>query len=132
MQNIYVLRFWRSDEQPNEEYLYLNIEEALEYYKAYQYDSNDTYFAIELIEQGKCNITKALMLLGLSPAEKKIILDVGCGKQFDTCLQLRRILPLLSDDIKKGIAITARTKIENLSPSKFPMFFELLKKETVN
>lgn len=130
MQNIYVLRLWRSDEWPNEEYYYLNFEEALEHFKVYQHDSNDTYFAIELIEQGKYSITtKALILLGISAAEKKIILDVGCDNQFDTCLHLRQILPFISDDIIKDIAITARTKIEKLSPSKFPMFFEILRKE---
>lgn len=68
------------------------------------------------------------MILGLSATEKKIILDVGCDKQFDTCLQLRQILPFISDDTIKGIVITERTKIENLSLSKFPMFLNFLEK----
>lgn len=71
MQNIYVLRLWRSDEWPNEEYYYLNIEEALEHFKTYQHGSNDTYFAIELTEQGECSYSKSTYDIRLISHRKK-------------------------------------------------------------
>lgn len=60
MQNVCILRLWRSGEWPNEKYYYLNISEALAHFKVYQHDRNGAYFAIGLIEQGKCSMIKRL------------------------------------------------------------------------
>lgn len=130
MKGFYIIRFFRLDELPDEEYFYSNIGEAEIHYKAFQDEASDIYFAIQLIEHEKKEcIRKTAILLDLSEAEKKIILKEGCNEQFNTCSQLVQIVPLLSDDTEKEIAITARIKLENLSPAKFPIFFSLLKEE---
>ena len=67
----------------------------------------------------------------LSDEEREIVSKIGCNEQFDTCLRLKEILPLLSDDSIKESAITARIKIENISPAKFPIFFDLLRRQAV-
>ena len=129
MKKVYIVRCLRSDERPDEEYRYINVSEARKHYKAYQNDTNITYFAMQLIEQGESSTIKAISFLGLSEAEKRVIFNEGCSRQLDTCLRLAQIISQLSDDTEKEIAITARIKVENLSPVKFPIFFALLKNE---
>lgn len=132
MDNEYIVRFMRSDDLPDEEYSHRSGADALAQYTSQQIESNDVYFAVQLIEvSGNTRTVKATVLLALSDEELAIVSRIGCNEQFDTCLRLKEILPLLSDDSIKESAITARIKIENISPTKFPIFFDLLRKQVV-
>ena len=132
MDNGYIVRFMRSDDLPDEEYSHCSDADALAQYTSQQPESNDVYFAVQLIEvSGNTRTVKATVLLALSDEEREILSKIGCNEQFDTCLRLKEILPLLSDDSIKESAITARIKIENISPAKFPIFFDLLRRQAV-
>lgn len=132
MDNEYIVRFMRSDDLPDEEYSHRSGTDALAQYTSQQIESNDVYFAVQLIEvSGNTRTVKATVLLAFSDEERAIVSKIGCNEQFDTCLRLKEILPLLSDDSIKESAITARIKIENISPTKFPIFFDLLRKQVV-
>lgn len=132
MDNEYIVRFMRSDDLPDEEYSHRSGKDALVQYTSQQIESNDVYFAVQLIEiSGNTRTVKATVLLALSDEERAIVSKIGCNEQFDTCLRLKEILPLLPDDSIKESAIMARIKIENISPTKFPIFFDLLRKQVM-
>lgn len=130
MDTRYIVRFIRSDDLPNEEYVYPCIEDATSHYNLFRHDDSCLYSAIQLIESGDTD--RVLMtdtLLGLSLTEKAIIGAVGSAEQFDTCLRLIQASRLIVDETEREIATTARIKLANLSPNKFPIFFSLLKAE---
>ena len=130
MDTRYIVRFIRSDDLPNEEYVYSCIEDAASHYKLFKHDDSCLYSAIQLIESGDSErVIMIDTLLGLSPTEKAIIGAVGSAEQFDTCLRLMQASRLIADEAEKEIATTARIKLANLSPSKFPIFFSILKAE---
>lgn len=124
------MRFIRSDDLPNEEYVYPCIEDATSHYQLFKNDDSCLYSAIQLIESGDADrVIMTDTLLGLSPTEKAIISAVGSAEQFDTCLRLMQVSRLIVDEAEKEIAVTARIKLANLSPNKFPIFFSILKSE---
>lgn len=130
MNSSYIVRFIRSDDLPDEEYTYQSAKAALSQYKAQQHEHNDVYFAIQLLcVRNDVSTIQETAILSLSKEEKAIVLQEGCGEQLSTCLRLREILPSLTDDNSRRIAIMARIKIENLSPSKYAEFFTLLKEQ---
>ena len=102
MDNGYIVRFMRSDDLPDEEYSHCSDADALAQYTSQQPESNDVYFAVQLIEvSGNTRTVKATVLLALSDEEREIA------------------------------SKTARIKIENISPAKFPIFFDLLRRQAV-
>ncbi len=130
MDNGYIVSFMRSDDLPDEEYSHHSSADALAQYTSQQPETNDVYFAVQLIEvSGNTRTVKATVLPALTDEERAIVSKIGCNDQFATCLRLKEILPLLSDDGIRESAITARIKIENLSPAKFPIFFDLLRRQ---
>lgn len=130
MDTRYIVRFIRSDDLPNEEYTYPCVEVAVNHYKLFEQDDSCLYSVIQLIESG--DVERVIMtdtLLGLSLSEKAIIVAVGSAEQFDTCLRLMQVSRLIADETEREVATSARIKLANLSPSKFPIFFSILKSE---
>ena len=103
--------------------------------EARQLHTFDEYFKREaaetVFEKAGKKITPKLLLEAIRTLPEEKRKAIGCNEQFDTCLRLKEILPLLSDDSIKESAITARIKIENISPAKFPIFFDLLRRQAV-
>lgn len=124
---LYIVRFMRLDDYPDEEYNYIRKSDAEKHFSMYATDNNGLYYEIQLSEvrNKTAKILNAKLLLPLSLTELHILKEYGTSDQLETCMALK----LLVDRCQISnpyAAINARVAIERLSPKQYLRFFTSL------
>lgn len=124
---LYIVRFMRLDDYPDEEYNYIRKSDAEKHFLMYATDNSELYYEIQLSEvRNKTEqILNAKLLLPLSLTELHILKEYGTSDQLETCMALK----LLVDRCQISnpyVAINARVAIERLSPKQYLRFFASL------
>lgn len=124
---LYIVRFMRLDDYPDEEYNYIRKSDAEKHFSMYATDNNGLYYEIQLSEvrNKTAKILNAKLLLPLSLTELHILKEYGTSDQLETCMALK----LLVDRCQISnpyAAINARVAIERLSPKQYLRFFASL------
>ena len=124
---LYIVRFMRLDDYPDEEYNYIRKSDAEKHFSMYATDNSGPYYAIQLSEvrNKTAKILNAKLLLPLSLTELHILKEYGTSDQLETCMALK----LLVDRCQISnpyAAINARVAIERLSPKQYLRFFTSL------
>ena len=124
---LYIVRFMRLDDYPDEEYNYIRKSDAEKHFSMYPTDNSGLYYEIQLSEvrNKTAKILNAKLLLPLSLTELHILKEYGTSDQLETCMALK----LLVDRCQISnpyAAINARVAIERLSPKQYLRFFTSL------
>ena len=124
---LYIVRFMRLDDYPDEEYNYIRKSDAEKHFSMYATDNGGLYYEIQLSEvrNKTAKILNAKLLLPLSLTELHILKEYGTSDQLETCMALK----LLVDRCQISnpyAAINARVAIERLSPKQYLRFFASL------
>lgn len=124
---LYIVRFMRLDDYPDEEYNYIRKSDAEKHFSMYATDNSRLYYEIQLSEvrNKTAKILNAKLLLPLSLTELHILKEYGTSDQLETCMALK----LLVDRCQISnpyAAINARVAIERLSPKQYLRFFTSL------
>lgn len=124
---LYIVRFMRLDDYPDEEYNYIRKSDAEKHFSMYAADNSGLYYEIQLLEvrNKTAQILNAKLLLPLSLTERHILKEYGTSDQLETCMALK----LLVDRCQISnpyAAINARVAIERLSPKQYLRFFASL------
>lgn len=124
---LYIVRFMRLDDYPDEEYNYIRKSDAEKHFSMYSTDNSGLYYEIQLSEvrNKTAKILNAKLLLPLSLTELHILKEYGTSDQLETCMALK----LLVDRCQISnpyAAINARVAIERLSPKQYLRFFASL------
>ena len=124
---LYIVRFMRLDDYPDEEYNYIRKSDAEKHFSMYATYNSGLYYEIQLLEvrNKTAKILNAKLLLPLSLTELHILKEYGTSDQLETCMALK----LLVDRCQISnpyAAINARVAIERLSPKQYLRFFASL------
>lgn len=124
---LYIVRFMRLDDYPDEEYNYIRKSDAEKHFSMYATGNSGLYYEIQLLEvrNKTAKILNAKLLLPLSLTELHILKEYGTSDQLETCMALK----LLVDRCQISnhyAAINARVAIERLSPKQYLRFFASL------
>ena len=123
---MYIVQFIRVDEHPDEKYFYNDLKSAKEHFDLFLNDDSGLYLAIRLLRSEKSTPISTEILLGLSEQEMQVIHAFGKDEQFETCLALTQKAKLALNATLRDTLISARIKLANLTPNKFPALLQLL------
>ena len=129
---LYIVRFLRFDDCPDEEYSYLRFSDAENHYLLYINDTSGLYYEVQLLEavSGGEKILSSKSFLALTSTQIELLKKYGTEDQLETCMTLRS----LSEKHKiadEYAAVTARIILEKLSPKQYSRFFNVLVNDKV-
>ena len=107
---LYIVRFMRLDDYPDEEYNYIRKSDAEKHFSMYATDNSGLYYEIQLSEvrNKTAKILNAKLLLPLSLTELHILKEYGTSDQLETCMALTRILRVFSSKYRIGLRKIAK------------------------
>lgn len=125
--SLYIVRFMRFDDYPDEEYSYLCLSDAETHYQLYINDTSGLYYEVQLLEvvSGNEKVLLSKSFLPLTSVQVDLIKEYGTADQLETCMALKS----LSEQRKiadEYAAVTVRVLIEKLSPKQYSRFFNAL------
>lgn len=127
---MYVVRFVRKDNFPNEEYFYPQLSDAYYHFQLFENDTSQLYCVLQLLEiDTKRDSIIHQKVFDFTGEELAAIREYGTSDQFDTMLLFSLLAKCNYDENSKSVFTSAKLNIASLSAEKYPEFYRIVKKQ---